>query len=658
MRSTNFRQDINGLRAWAVVLVVLFHFGIPGFSGGFAGVDVFFVISGYLMTGIILSGLDKGAFSLWRFYEARARRILPALLCMCLVLLAIGWKSLITSEYQQLATHVLSAMLFVSNAKFWLESGYFDAASHEKWLLHTWSLSVEWQFYLLLPLILMIALRLASRRGAIWAIMSLLALSLVLSIYCSVRWPSSAYFMLHTRAWEMLAGGIVWWCCVHRGWTLSHRKAKAAEVSGFILIILSATLLDASHAWPGYLAVIPVVGAMLVLLANCQQSAFTSTPIAQWLGSRSYSIYLWHWPVCVLLYYTHWYYRTEWVLLGIALALILGELSFRLVEEPSRKLLQGKGILRPVYSYATAIAVIMVSVLGIRLYLPEGRIPQQVEVMAREASNTNPYRSECGGFKGDSKTKLCSLGGDTAKAILIGDSHADAVMTAMLGALPSDDAALLSRTMGGCPTILGARRIGATEQKCQNFNRWLKQTGDNIDGDLPMVIVNRTSIYAMGPNELHRGEEHGKPLVYFSARYDEAEAEFLQEFREGVVSTLCDFAQERQVYVMRPIPEMYVDVPKAMTRSELLWNKRQDVGVDVEDYHARHAFTWSVQDEAAKRCGVKILDPLPYLCRNGFCAASKQGRPLYFDANHLSEFGNQTLIPMFKEIFSVSTPVR
>ena len=143
--SSRFRADINGLRAWAVVAVIFYHFGLPGFGGGFAGVDVFFVISGFLMTGIVVAGLERGdgGFSLWAFYWARARRILPALIALCAVLLALGWFFLLPLEYKALGTQVVFSLVFLSNEKFWREAGYFDTASHEKWLLHTWSLSVE-----------------------------------------------------------------------------------------------------------------------------------------------------------------------------------------------------------------------------------------------------------------------------------------------------------------------------------------------------------------------------------------------------------------------------------------------------------------------------------------------------------------------------------
>ena len=152
MQNNSFRQDINGLRAIAVIAVVLFHFNASWMPGGFAGVDVFFVISGFLMTGIIFRGIEQENFSILKFYVARANRIIPALAVLCLVLLVFGWFYLTPLDYKALGKHAASSVAFLSNIIYWRESGYFDAASHEKWLLHTWSLSVEWQFYILYPL--------------------------------------------------------------------------------------------------------------------------------------------------------------------------------------------------------------------------------------------------------------------------------------------------------------------------------------------------------------------------------------------------------------------------------------------------------------------------------------------------------------------------
>ncbi|HEN3611909.1 TPA: acyltransferase [Yersinia enterocolitica] len=333
--SNKFRNDINGLRAWAVIAVVLYHFGVPGFSGGFVGVDVFFVISGFLMTRIIVSGMESGNFSFLQFYLARARRIIPMLLVLCFALLIFGWFWLPEQNYKLLATHVVNTLFFISNIKFWRESGYFDASSHEKWLLHTWSLSVEWQFYIILPIIIFVLWKFINYKAVKFALFALGFLSLCLSIYASQRWPSAAFYLLPTRMWEMLAGGMAWW--VTRRKAMPETLARYTEVIGIVFISASIVLFNSSIVWPGSNALLPVAGAVLVLISARQKSIFTANIIAQKLGASSYSIYLWHWPIVVALTYLSLLSNYKWVLLALVATVILGELSLKLVENPSRK---------------------------------------------------------------------------------------------------------------------------------------------------------------------------------------------------------------------------------------------------------------------------------------------------------------------------------
>lgn len=333
--SNKFRNDINGLRAWAVIAVVLYHFGVPGFSGGFVGVDVFFVISGFLMTRIIVSGMESGNFSFLQFYLARARRIIPMLLVLCFALLIFGWFWLPEHNYKLLATHVVNTLFFISNIKFWRESGYFDASSHEKWLLHTWSLSVEWQFYIILPIIIFVLWKFINYKAVKFALFALGFLSLCLSIYASQRWPSAAFYLLPTRMWEMLAGGMAWW--ITRRKALPETLARYTEVIGIVFISASIVLFNSSIVWPGSNALLPVAGAVLVLISARQKSIFTANIIAQKLGASSYSIYLWHWPIVVALTYLSLLSNYKWVLLALVATVILGELSLKLVENPSRK---------------------------------------------------------------------------------------------------------------------------------------------------------------------------------------------------------------------------------------------------------------------------------------------------------------------------------
>lgn len=247
---SNFRSDINGLRAWAVVAVILYHFGVPGFSGGFVGVDVFFVISGFLMTGIVVKGLEQGNFSLIGFYMARARRIVPALVALCAVLLGVGWFVLMPPDYKMLGSHTIYSLTFLSNIEFWLEAGYFDVASHEKWLLHTWSLSVEWQFYLALPVVLWVVWHLKPGRVAqTWAVSIGLVLSLAASVLTTDAHPTTAFFLLHTRAWEMLGGGLVFLLARVPKFSVAH--CRWLEAIGLLLILVSVAVFDKGSAWPG-----------------------------------------------------------------------------------------------------------------------------------------------------------------------------------------------------------------------------------------------------------------------------------------------------------------------------------------------------------------------------------------------------------------------
>jgi peptidoglycan/LPS O-acetylase OafA/YrhL len=322
----NFRKDINGLRALAVISVVIFHFNADWLPGGFAGVDVFFVISGFLMTGIIFRGIDKNNFSIIRFYIARANRIIPALALLCLILLIFGWLYLIPLDYGALGYHIVSSLSFTSNIIYWKEAGYFDVASHDKWLLHTWSLSVEWQFYIIYPLTLIALKRLTSIKNLKTIILVGAVVSFLFCIFATYRWPEASYFLLPTRAWEMMFGGIAYLYPI----SMDNAKKKAVERLGLALIIGSYFLISKDNYWPGYLALFPVFGAFLVISAERDDSLIIGNFFIQKIGAWSYSIYLWHWPLVVAIYY--YSLSSIFVFFGLFFSFFLGFLSYRYVE--------------------------------------------------------------------------------------------------------------------------------------------------------------------------------------------------------------------------------------------------------------------------------------------------------------------------------------
>jgi peptidoglycan/LPS O-acetylase OafA/YrhL len=324
----NFRTDINALRATAVLGVVLFHFLSNALPGGFAGVDVFFVISGFLMTSIIFRGLDAQTFKVSDFYLARARRIVPALTVLSLALLALGWFYLHPTDFGTLGKHALGSLSFISNFMYLKESGYFDEASKEKWMLHTWSLSVEWQFYLVYPVV-MVMLRKFMRLQFMRYVLVLGAVaSFALCVYATGRWPSSAFYLLPTRAWEMLVGGLAFLYPLQ----LSNPAKKWLEALGIGLIVTAYVGLSEATAWPGYWAALPVAGALLVIAAHRERSWLSDNAALQWLGTVSYSVYLWHWPVVVWLNYAGKSADMGWVAVGVLLSVGLGALSYYGVE--------------------------------------------------------------------------------------------------------------------------------------------------------------------------------------------------------------------------------------------------------------------------------------------------------------------------------------
>jgi peptidoglycan/LPS O-acetylase OafA/YrhL len=637
-----FRKDINGLRAIAVLAVVLFHFSVPHFQGGFVGVDVFFVISGFLMTDIIVRGLDRGDFSILSFYRFRARRIVPALAAMCVLLLGMNWFVLLPSEYRAFGKEAAASVAFVSNITFWREAGYFDTSSLEKWLLHTWSLSVEWQFYLLYPLA-MVALK--KWLPASWFKGSLIAgalLSLARCVYLAQpdRWPTAAFYLLPTRAWEMLAGGLV------RVYPLqiAERYRSTLDWLGLALIMLCVVFFNTQMTWPGAYALVPVAGAMLILAAHNNDSPITSPRIIQFVGMISYSVYLWHWPMVVGLYYYHRNDQPWWSVAGIAASFVLGVLSWRFVEYPTRKRNEHERLrfsFNPVRaSFALAL---MAFVGGGAIFFDQGapmRFDRSVFIADEETYDTNPHRTVCHMLMDPCKVFERQA---QSRAIVLGDSHAEALAEAVLAAIPNGKRSdMILIAVQGCPTLDGVDR---GDGKCyEATHKYISLLEQDTRSKPPVIIANHWSEYA---------ENESKGLSFFDVHAPQAPSKPFSErrFGERFLSTICGLAKTRPVYLVKPIPEFGVPVPNVLAREKLTDPNAPDMTLDISEYYQRNSRMLQLMQAARDDCGAHLLDPTAYLCHNGKCLGSYNGRPLYSDAHHMSEYGNRFLVPMFKNVF-------
>jgi peptidoglycan/LPS O-acetylase OafA/YrhL len=633
-----FRKDINGLRAYAVMAVLLYHFEMAGITGGYAGVDVFFVISGFLMTAIILPRVESGRFSLSGFYLARVRRILPALAVLCIAVLAFGWFFLAPYLYASLGKNAGASLLFISNFTYNRAGGYFAAPAHDNWLLHTWSLSVEWQFYLLYPLLLMLLARLPRpSRGLVGAaLLFILLASWAVAVYLTSAKPTSAFFMLPARAWELLAGSLVF---LYSGHPLQEKYRRPAEFAGLTLIALTILTFDRNTPWPGIAAVLPVLGACLILTAARQESVWTGNPFAQSLGRWSYSIYLWHWPLVVGLGYFGLHEEWPWLLAAMIASILLGALSYRMVEQPSSRWMRDLGARQ---AWVTAWAGFSL-VFGVAAfaYFDHGvartfRLPTEVLIAAGEKENKGKL-TKC-----NTPQSQCVLGRGNILAVVWGDSHAIAAVNGVAEAAKRAGGSILFFGQQACPVIFGARSGHKTSPDfCADFNDMVFERLRHMDPAIPVIIIHRAGAYI----------EPGERQLFFGDGAPETAGKRWQVYERHLVDSLCRIAASHPVHVMLPIPEMPYDVPAVLSRSLILSGRAPQPAISLADYRKHHTAMIAALQNAKASCGVQLLDPLPYLCNESQCIGTVDGRPLYSDDNHLSNTGASRLAGLYPQVW-------
>jgi peptidoglycan/LPS O-acetylase OafA/YrhL len=391
--SARYRPDIDGLRALAVMLVVNFHAFPEAMQGGFIGVDIFFVISGFLITGIIVRELDQQRFSLLAFYNRRIRRIFPALIVVLGATLVLGWLWMLPAAYAQLSADIGASAAFSANFALLWQSGYFDVESAKKPLLHLWSLGIEEQFYLFWPLLLMLAGRLRLSTLTVAAVIGVA--SFVLNVALIGSNPVATFYLPFTRAWELLAGAVL--AC---GWNRVSQTSAASNwraSSGLLLIAVAADVLNTNRAFPGWWAVLPVVGAALLLSAPgawiCR-TVLASRPLV-WIGLVSYPLYLWHWPLLVFFGIIKFSPLTQLEReLIVGLSFVLAWLTYRFVEKPFRFGRPG-----PLRIAGLCAGMLSVAVAGVVVVQGRGfdfRLPPQIREMASVPMQASQWRAhEC-----------------------------------------------------------------------------------------------------------------------------------------------------------------------------------------------------------------------------------------------------------------------
>ena len=424
-RDISYRADIDGLRAVAVLAVIGFHAGFKSLSGGYVGVDIFFVISGFLISSLILGKLKSATFSFVDFYARRARRLFPALLTVLLVVWAIGWFAMWPNEFAALGRHMAAAAAFAANLLLYSEVGYFDVPAATKPLLHLWSLGVEEQFYIVFPALLLLIWRLGAAR---WILIVLGAASFALNVAIVHKDQSFAFYLPFTRFWEFVGGALMAHAAIIgpslRGASLLSRKPDVAAVTGLLLVAASISLIPSDVEFPGWWALPPTCGALLIIGAGPDawfNRKVLANPKVVYIGLISYPLYLWHWPLIVIGRATAQYYspanpytRTT-ALAAVVLALILSWLTYEFIERPIRA---RKPViaLRPA-ALVSATGLAGAAALGLATVqgagLPE-RYPAAVQTLLRPIAPGADYPPP-------DETK--NVGGPLV--VIIGDSHSN-----------------------------------------------------------------------------------------------------------------------------------------------------------------------------------------------------------------------------------------
>jgi len=615
-----YRPDIDGLRAIAVLSVVVFHAFPAMFSGGFVGVDMFFVISGYLITGIIGQGLERGRFGFLEFYGRRIRRIFPTLILVLLCSLLAGWYLLLADEYAQLGQHVAAGAGFLSNLVLWAQSGYFDSASDYKPLLHLWSLGIEEQFYIVWPLVMWAAHRLNIRFA--WVAGLALPVSFALNVNLVTTQPISAFYLPYCRVWELLVGALV---AVYAGHSTSQRwpavcqSHNALATIGVLLLALGASLLDKNSLFPGWWALLPTLGA--ALLISARDSWFNRTVLSHrvlvWFGLISYPLYLWHWP---LLSFARILQNGE-VGIGLrvalmALAVLLAFLTYQGIEKHLRH--QGRKV--------TIVLLLGMSISGLagwNIYQREGLDFRYRDIMKQSPDMLRDFASwtdkgmypvgncEPGFVFPNAQVCLQSVEGSPPDTVVFGDSHAFHAYWGIARALGHEGHTVKLVGRGGCNFAL-YNNDGDCDRTFNQQLQWMA-----TDSNVQTVFV------------VHR-------LVLQNEASDADVGDYRQRM-DTLFRTLVQ-AKKRVVYLFS-VPEVRIN--PQLCGSELPFGRKADRS-GCEFPLSRELALQKLNREVVAELltahpNVIVFDPADVLCLDGMCKSMRDGKTLWMDANHISE---------------------
>ncbi|MFA0696612.1 acyltransferase family protein [Vibrio sp. 10N.222.49.C9] len=648
----SYRRELDGLRALAVIAVIIYHakleiFGFQIFQGGFFGVDVFFVLSGYLITGIIRSQMDKNTFSFREFYWRRAKRIVPALVTMLLATSVLAYLILPPSDLVTYAKSLQSVLYFGSNHFFYGEDSYTAAANIYSPLLHTWSLSVEWQFYVVFPLIIWGVNKLSHQH--LFGVLLVLALfSLQASHFIVKAAPDMAFYLLPTRAWELILGGLVTFYnrqnienTIKGSFTaFAH---QSLPVIGLFLVVHSMIFIGHEVDHPSFITLLPVLGTCLFIMfshkGEVSNDILSLKPVVA-IGIISYSLYLWHQPVFAFFrWIKHDYFRPEQFILLSVISIILSVATFYFVEVRFKDKIIG------IYKTASIFAMLIACLLYSIVIIDKGGLPSRYGELSKvmnELSGLGPNR--------DIQTDK--------KIVVIGDSHAEALIIGLKSNFPNHK--IVSKYGYGCLGIPNVKRWDSSEKS------WIEKQAKTCNEDVTPDVANyistlkgQTIVFSarlpwylskkMYVNEY--GDKEGGDKDGFTPDFFHESTNSLP-LEENIINGLTYFAKNNTLILIYPVPEIAIHIPNhinnhlskhiSLSGKVKAFKEYEYPKISLKHYMERARDSFSLLDKVKSKNVIRVY-PHKTLCDEKYCYTDKNKLPLYFDDDHLSKYGSDII---------------
>lgn len=600
-----YRPEIDGMRAIAVASVILAHAGFSFFKGGFVGVDVFFVISGYLITSIMLSEWNDGKFSMISFYERRARRILPALFCVFIACIPFAWVLMVPSQFTDFSRSIAAAAIFISNVHFWEKTGYFDPDADLQPLLHTWSLAVEEQYYLLFPVVFMLTMK-VSRRFLVIVITIFIIISSLLSNWGAQNYPAQNFFFTFSRFWEIFLGAF----CALVPVKVRKPFDEILPAIGLVMIAISIFTYTASTPFPSYFTFLPVIGSALVLWCSTPDTVTTrilSNRGFVGLGLISYSAYLWHQPIFAFAR-LHNIAEPPAYIFSLLIGLIIGlsYITWKYVEQPFRN----KGFIsRQKVLLGSIIGILIFFSLGLASYEMKfilNKFTKEEQVLLNYALDykyNSPERkfqartSTCMGMPEGYEnlvSDICVNSESKGNVLIWGDSHSQSLAPGFMH--KGLNVSLIMAA--GCPPMpnIHFRRM----PYCYGTN---KAAMEYVKDTKPEFIIMHANWYS---------HYQGKRAIYNTT----------EKFYQGLIRTIGSIREaspESKIIIISGVPQWGIGLPEYMVR---LGN---DVNSELYLSSVLYPALQDLNDGFTKRLpqdNVTVVDPLEYMCEEGRCLAT------------------------------------